>query len=99
MWGIPAGLFLIAFLHRAAPGVFARELMEAFGATGATIGFLSATYFHAYAGLMIPAGVLVDRLGVRRVVAAGGLVMGAGSLVMGLAPGAALLFTGRFLVG
>ena len=76
-----------------------KELMQAFGATGSTIGLLSATYFYAYAGLMIPAGVFVDRLGVRWVVAGGGLVMGAGTLLMALAPGSVSLFAGRFLVG
>jgi MFS family permease len=99
MWGIPAFLFLFAFFHRVAPGVFAKELMQDFGATGAIIGLLSATYFYAYAGLMIPAGVLVDRLGARWVVSAGGLVMGAGTFLMALAPGSGLLFAGRFLVG
>jgi MFS family permease len=99
MWGIPAFLFLFAFFHRAAPGVFAKELMQAFGATGAIIGLLSATYFYAYAGLMIPAGVLLDRLGVRWVVAAGGVTMGAGTLLMAVAQSRALLFGGRFLVG
>ena len=99
MWGIPTFLFLFAFFHRAAPGVFAKELMQAFTATGATIGLLSATYFYAYAGLMIPAGVLVDRLGVRWVVAGGGVVMGAGTFLMALARGSAPLFAGRFLVG
>ena len=99
MWGIPAFLFLFAFFHRAAPGVFAKELMQSFGATGALIGLLSATYFYAYAGLMIPAGVLLDRLGVRWTVSAGGLVMSAGALFMALAAGPALLFTGRSLVG
>ena len=99
MWGIPAFLFLFAFFHRVAPGVFAKELMQAFGITGAGVGLLSAAYFYAYAGLMIPAGVLVDRLGVRRVVAAGGLVMGVGTLVMALAPDSLQLVTGRFLVG
>jgi predicted MFS family arabinose efflux permease len=48
---------------------------------------------------MIPAGVLVDRLGVRRVVAGGGLLMGAGSLAMALAPDPARLFAGRLGVG
>jgi MFS family permease len=99
MWGIPAFLFLFAFFHRVAPGVFAKELMQAFGVTGATVGLLSATYFYAYAGLMIPAGVFLDRLGVRRVVGAGGLVMGAGTLLMAVAPGPFPLFAGRFLVG
>jgi MFS family permease len=99
MWGVPAFLFLFAFFHRAAPGVFAKELMESFGATGALIGLLSATYFYAYAGLMIPAGVLLDRVGVRWTVAVGGLVMSGGAFAMAVAPGPPLLFAGRFLVG
>jgi len=39
MWAIPGFLFLIGFFHRAAPGVIARELMEAFEATGARLDF------------------------------------------------------------
>jgi MFS family permease len=99
MWGVPALLFLIAFLHRVAPGVIARDLMEAFQATSTIVGLLSATYFYAYAGLMIPAGLLIDAFGVRRTVAVGGVVMGAGTLAMGLAAGQGLLFAGRFAVG
>jgi len=99
MWGIPALIFLIAFLHRAAPGVLAKDLMQAFDATGTTIGLLSAMYFYSYAGFMVPGGVLIDSLGARRVVAGGGAVMGLGSLAMGLASSSAFLFGGRLLVG
>jgi sugar phosphate permease len=99
MWGIPALVFLIAFLHRAAPGVIAKDLMQAFGMTGAELGLLSAMYFYSYAGFMVPGGVLIDSLGPRRVIAAGGSVMGLGSLAMGLAAGPLPLFAGRLLVG
>jgi len=99
MWGIPALIFLIAFLHRAAPGVIAKDLMQAFNATGTVIGLLSAMYFYSYAGFMVPGGVLIDSLGPRWVIAGGGAVMGLGSLAMGLAPSPAALFGGRLLVG
>ncbi|HUF93656.1 MAG TPA: MFS transporter [Candidatus Limnocylindria bacterium] len=99
MWSVPALLFLIAFFHRVAPGVMAKELMQAFGVSGAVIGLLSATYFYAYAGFMVPAGLLIDAFGVRKVVAAGGVVMGAGTLLMGAATASAGLFAGRFAVG
>jgi MFS family permease len=79
--------------------VIAKELMQAFGATGAIVGLLSATYFYAYAGLMIPGGLLIDTFGVRKVVAVGGAVMGLGALLMGAAPTQTQLFGGRFLVG
>lgn len=99
MWSLPALLFLVAFFHRAAPGIIAKDLMQEFGATGAIVGLLSATYFYAYAGFMIPAGLCIDAFGVRRVLAAGGIVMGLGTVGMGLATAPRLLFAGRFAVG
>lgn len=99
MWGIPALIFLIAFLHRAAPGVIAKDLMQAFGMTGAEVGLLSAMYFYSYAGFMVPGGLLIDGVGPRWVIAAGGLVMGLGSVAMGLADSPVALFGGRLLVG
>jgi sugar phosphate permease len=99
MWSLPAVLFLIAFFHRAAPGVMAKELMQTFGVSGTVIGLLSATYFYSYAAFMVPAGLLIDAFGVRKVVAAGGAVMGAGTLLMGAATASGALFTGRFAVG
>jgi len=99
MWGIPSVIFLVAFFHRVAPGVVAKELMESFQATGTLLGLLSAVYFYVYAALMIPAGLLVDSYGPRRVVAAGGALMGAGTLLMGWAGSTGPLFVGRFLVG
>jgi MFS family permease len=99
MWSIPAFLFFFAFLHRVAPGVIVKDIMQAFNASGEIIGLLSAMYFYAYAGFMIPAGLLIDSFGVRSVVAGGSAIMGLGSLAMGLAPSESLLMAGRFLVG
>src|SRR5207244_3735622 len=78
MWALPALLFLIAFFHRSAPGIIAKDLMHDFNTTAAIVGLLSATYFYAYAGLMIPAGLCIDAFGVRRVVSAALLVAVAG---------------------
>jgi len=98
-WALPTFLFVIAFFHRPAPGVVAKELMQAFDATGALVGLVSAMYFYAYAGFMVPAGLLIDAFGARRVVSAGGAVMGLGALAMGAATSQAALFAGRFVVG
>ena len=99
MWAIPAALFLVAFFHRVAPGVLAKDLMQSFGATGTLIGLLSSAYFYAYAGFMIPGGVLIDAYGVRRTVSVGGAIMGVGTLAMAAAADAPMLFVGRVLVG
>lgn len=47
---------------------------------------------------MLPAGVLIDTLGVRRVVSAGRAVMGLGAVIMAAAPAEGVLFAGRFVV-
>ena len=99
MWGIPAFLFLLAFVHRVAPGVMAKDLMQAFGATGTMVGLLSATYFYSYAGFMLPGGLLIDAFGARRVVAWGSAVMGLGTVAMAMAQTSGVLFAGRFVIG
>ena len=99
MWGIAAYLFLIAFLHRVAPGVLARDFMEAFHATGTMVGLLSATYLYSYAGFMLPVGLLIDAFGARRVLAWGSAIMGLGTLAMAVADTSTLLFAGRFVIG
>jgi sugar phosphate permease len=99
MWAVPTAVFLIAFFHRPAPGLIAKELMQTFEASGTMVGLLSATYFYSYAGLMIPAGVCLDAFGTRRVISAGSALMGAGAIAMAVAAGQPMLFAGRFVVG
>lgn len=99
MWGLPAAIFFIAFLHRVAPGIVARDIMQTFHTTGAIVGLLSSMYFYSYAGFMIPGGLLIDAFGPRLVVAAGGAVMGLGTIAMGGASSEPALFAGRFVVG
>src|SRR5438046_334944 len=50
MWSIPAALFLVAFFHRNAPGVMARDLMETVGVLGALIASAPLAALMAVAG-------------------------------------------------
>ena len=91
--------YVLSFFHRIAPAAIAGELRAAFGASGAELGALAATYFAAYTLMQVPTGVLVDGLGPRRVVTLGGIVAGAGSILFGLAASLGLAAAGRALVG
>ena len=68
-----ASLYSYGFFQRVAPSVMVEDLMREFAVTAAVLGHLSAFYFYAYAGLQIPLGVLLDRLGPRRVMTASAL--------------------------
>jgi MFS family permease len=93
-----AGFFL-SFFHRVAPGALAEELTAAFAVSGTTLGALAATYFYLYAAMQVPTGVLVDTLGPRRVLAAGGVIAGVGSIFFGGAESVATAALGRSLTG
>lgn len=99
VFGIVLGSFVLSFFHRTAPAAIAGELTRAFAIDAATLGALAATYFYVYTVLQIPVGVLADTVGPRRLLAAGSLVAGAGSLLFALAPGWEIAAAGRTLVG
>jgi sugar phosphate permease len=88
-----------SFFHRVAPAALADELTRAFDVSGAALGALEATYFYVYALMQVPTGVLVDTQGPRRVLDAGTLVAGVGSLVFASADTIAGAATGRTMVG
>jgi sugar phosphate permease len=91
--------YVLSFFHRIAPNAIAGELREAFGASGAELGALAASYFWSYTLMQVPTGVLVDRLGPRRIVALGGVAAGVGSLLFARAETLAGASAGRALVG
>jgi len=91
--------YMLAFFHRMAPAAIAGELQRDFQASGAALGGLAAMYFYIYTLMQIPVGVMVDTLGVRRIVSAGALVAGAGSLMFAWADSLPMAYTARLLTG
>jgi sugar phosphate permease len=91
--------YVLSFFHRFAPAAISTDLQQTFHASGAELGGLAATYFYVYTMMQIPAGILADTLGPRRVVAIGGVVAGVGSLLFGTADTLAAASAGRLLVG
>ena len=99
MWGLGAVLYLIAFYQRVAPAVITRELSADFGLSAASLGNLAAFYFYGYVAVQIPTGLLADRWGPRRVLAAGATLTALGTLLFALAPSVVWANTGRLAIG
>ncbi|MEP7070096.1 MAG: MFS transporter [Usitatibacter sp.] len=99
VWGLAACLYLIAFYQRVAPAVITNELASEFALTAAALGNLSAFYFYSYVAVQIPTGLLADRWGPRRVLAAGAVLTAIGTLVVALAPNVSVASGGRLAIG
>ncbi len=93
-----AGDFL-SFFFRNVNAVISKDLAREFSLSPADLGFLTSTYLLAFAAIQLPLGVLLDRYGPRRVVAALMCVAAAGALIFGLAQDFVTLSVGRALIG
>lgn len=98
-WFLAATFFFLAFLLRVSPSVMVTELMRDFAVGGAILGNLSAFYFYAYAGLQIPVGILMDRIGPRRLLSAAAALAALGCVVFATAHSVGPAYLGRLLIG
>ena len=97
--GIVLVAYVLSFFHRFAPSGVAGDLALAFQTSAASLGTLAATYFAVYTLMQIPTGVLVDTIGPRRILLAGGTVATLGSLLFAMAWSLDVALIGRTLVG
>ena len=93
-----AGYFL-SFFFRHVNAVISKDLAGEFSLSPADLGFLTSMYLLTFAAFQLPLGVLLDRYGPRRVVAALMCSAAIGALVFGFAKDLATLSAGRALIG
>src|SRR3954462_4729503 len=99
MWALGVTAYCIAVFHRASLGVAGPLAQQRFGATAAVLSLFIVLQLGVYASLQVPVGVLLDRVGTRRMVAAGAAVMGVGQIVLAESHSIGLAVLGRVLVG
>jgi sugar phosphate permease len=90
---------LVNYFDRVNLSVSHEALIAGFGISNVTFGYLSSAYNWTYALCQLPVGVLLDKLGVRRVGRISTFVWSLASFFASIAPGIPSLFAARFLLG
>jgi len=93
-----AGYF-VSYVFRGVNLGFAPFITHDLGLSAADLGVLTSLYFLGFAGAQIPAGVLLDHFGARRVTAVTLLFAAAGIWVFGAAHSLGMMMAGRLLIG
>lgn len=97
-WAAVALAYSIAFLQRVMPQSVSLNFMTDFDTDAAGVAMLASSYFWGYTLMQIPAGLLVDRYGVKRVVLCSMAASSLGSAAFALAPNLLDVFAARLIV-
>lgn len=96
---LAASFYLYEFVLQVAPGVMADSMMKTFHVSAAGFGVISAFYFYAYAPMQLPAGVLFDRYGPRKLMTIALVLCAIGSFFFASTTSLWTAALGRFLIG
>lgn len=99
IWGIATLFYFFDNLLNAAPGGMTTQLIEVFNISYGELGVLSSCYLWSYGLMQIPAGLLVDAYGPRRVLSLAGIACVIGTVMFGFSDTILMACIGRILIG
>jgi MFS family permease len=94
-----AAAYLLSYVYRTVNAVISPELTASLGVSASSLGLLTSAYFVAFAALQLPAGMLLDRFGPRRVEPALLALAGLGALAFAASDDLGGLVLARALIG
>lgn len=99
VWGVGVAAYTVGVLQRTSLGVAGLDAAERFEISAAVLGTFAVVQLLVYAGMQVPVGVLLDRVGPRAMIATGAAVMAIGQIALALAHSFPAAILARILVG
>lgn len=99
VWGIGTLVYMVAVVHRTSLGVAGIDAAERFHIGASALSTFSILQVLVYAGLQIPVGLMVDRLGTKRVLTIGIVLFTAGQLAFALSHSYGMALAARAVLG
>lgn len=91
--------YLYEFCLQVSPGVMTHQLMSAYNIGAIGVGTISAFYYYAYTPMQLPAGILYDRFGPRKLIPIATIVCALGALFFSSTHSIVMASYGRFMMG
>lgn len=99
VWGIGVLIYVIAVVHRSSLGIAGIDAADRFDIGASALSSFSVLQVLVYAGMQIPVGLLVDRLGTKRVLSLGIVLFTTGQLGFAFSHSYALALCSRAVLG
>ncbi|MGW5096056.1 MFS transporter [Streptomyces nodosus] len=99
VWCTGVSVYFVAVIFRTSLGVAGLDAADRFQVGASALSTFSILQLLVYAGMQIPVGLMVDRLGTKKVLGAGAVLFTAGQLGFAFAPSYGMALAARALLG
>ncbi|MGW6707971.1 MFS transporter [Streptomyces sp. NPDC054956] len=99
VWSIGVAVYFVAVIFRTSLGVAGLEAADRFHVNASALSTFSLLQLLVYAGMQIPVGLMVDRLGTKKVLTLGAVLFTAGQIGFALSPSYGMALAARALLG
>ncbi|MFF4758897.1 nitrate/nitrite transporter [Streptomyces sp. NPDC001292] len=99
VWSIGVAVYFVAVIFRTSLGVAGLDAADRFHVGASALSTFSILQLLVYAGMQIPVGLLVDRLGTKKVLGIGAVLFTAGQLGFAFSPSYGTALASRALLG
>ncbi|WKX71433.1 nitrate/nitrite transporter [Streptomyces sp. XD-27] len=99
VWGLGVSIYFVAITYRTSLGVAGLDAADRFDVGASALSTFSILQLLVYAGMQIPVGLLVDRLGTRKVLVMGIVLYTTGQLGFALSHSYGMALASRALLG
>ncbi|MFF3214796.1 nitrate/nitrite transporter [Streptomyces sp. NPDC002886] len=99
VWSIGVAVYFVAVIFRTSLGVAGLEAADRFHVNASALSTFSLLQLLVYAGMQIPVGLMVDKLGTKKVLTLGAVLFTAGQIGFALSPSYGMALAARALLG
>ncbi|WP_266840199.1 MFS transporter [Streptomyces sp. NBC_00925] len=99
VWSIGVAVYFVAVIFRTSLGVAGLDAADRFHVNASALAAFSLLQLLVYAGMQIPVGLMVDRLGTKKVLTLGAVLFTAGQVGFALSPSYGTALAARALLG
>ncbi|NMR19085.1 nitrate/nitrite transporter [Cellulomonas fimi] len=99
VWAVGVAGYVVAVFARTSLSATGVEAAVRFGASSSVLSLFTVLQLAVYAGMQVPAGATIDRLGSRKAIAIGCTLVGAGQIAIAFAGDVPTAIAARVLVG
>ncbi|MCC3766406.1 MFS transporter [Streptomyces sp. UNOC14_S4] len=99
VWGLGVGVYFVAIIFRTSLGVAGIDAADRFHINASALSTFSILQLLVYAGMQIPVGLMVDRLGTKKVLGLGAVLFTAGQFAFAFSHSYGMALASRALLG